>query len=110
MSIKIKVNNYKTGQASHIDGNDGYQLMEAIRDNDLPILADCGGAMACATCHVKVAKQWIDKLPAIQDDEKDMLDMVSGADKSSRLSCQIILNKDLNGIEVTLTPESLRHE
>ncbi|MDI9313768.1 MAG: 2Fe-2S iron-sulfur cluster-binding protein [Hydrotalea sp.] len=108
MSIKVKVKNYKTGKVDEIDAPLGYQLMEAIRDNDLPILADCGGAMACATCHVKVADGWVKKLPAMQDDEKDMLDLVSGAGKNSRLSCQILITKDLDGLEVALTPESLR--
>ena len=108
MAIKVKVKNYKTGKVDEIDAPLGHQLMEAIRDNDLPILADCGGAMACATCHVKVAKQWVKKLPAMRDDEKDMLDLVSAADEDSRLSCQIIITQELDGLEVSLTPESLR--
>ncbi len=108
MSVKVKVKNYKTGEVSEIEAPLGYQLMEVIRDNDLPILADCGGALACATCHVRVDDNWVDKLPAPRDDEKDMLDMVSAAEKTSRLSCQIIITQDLDGLEVSLTPESLR--
>ncbi|MCX8516309.1 MAG: 2Fe-2S iron-sulfur cluster-binding protein [Alphaproteobacteria bacterium] len=108
MSIKIKVNNYKTGEVSQIDAPLGYQVMEAIRDHDLPILAECGGSLACATCHVKVAEKWLKKLPPMRDDERDMLDMVANADEHSRLSCQLIVTEELNGLEVSLTPESLR--
>ena len=79
--------------------------MEGAIQNDIPgIDADCGGSMACATCHVYVDQQWIDKIPKAEDAENDMIDMAFEPKKNSRLSCQIIVSEELNGLEVT-TPE-----
>lgn len=108
MSIRIKVTNPDTKETKIIEGLAGYQVMEVIRDNDLPILAECGGALACATCHVKIQEAWLDKLPTMLPEEQDMLDLVSSADKTSRLCCQIIVTPELNGLELSLTDESLR--
>ena len=80
-------------------------VMEGAIQNDIPgIDADCGGSMACATCHVYVDQQWIDKIPKAEDAENDMIDMAFEPKKNSRLSCQIIVTEELNGLEVT-TPE-----
>ena len=85
----------------------GWRVMEIIRDHDLPIRAECGGSAACATCHVYVDAQWINKIPSADDDEQYMLDTVDDYDaKLSRLSCQILMNDDLNGLQVTLAPGS----
>ena len=64
--------------------------------------ADCGGGMACATCHVYVKEQWLDKLPAKEDGEEDMLDMAFEPKNNSRLSCQIIVSDELEGLEVNI--------
>ena len=73
--------------------------------NDIPgITEDCGGAMACATCHVYVKEDWFNKLPTINDGEKDMLDMAFEPKKNSRLSCQITVSDEINGLVVT-TPK-----
>jgi ferredoxin len=66
----------------------------------------CEGQMACSTCHVVVGKEWFSKLPPASNDEEDMLDLASGARRTSRLSCQITLTEDLDGIEVTIPSES----
>ncbi len=85
----------------------GWRVMEIIRDHDLPIKAECGGSGICATCHVYVAKDWQDKIPAPDADELDMLDTVDGYDAArSRLSCQILMQDDLDGLAVTLAPGS----
>lgn len=85
----------------------GWRVMEIIRDHELPIRAECGGSCACATCHVYVAQQWVDKLTPAYDDEQYMLDSVEGYNPlASRLSCQIILDESLDGLEVTLAPGS----
>lgn len=85
----------------------GWRVMEIIRDNDLPIRAECGGSCACATCHVYVAKQWQDKINPMTDGEQFMLDTVEGYDaKASRLSCQILMQDELDGLTVTLAPGS----
>jgi len=89
-----------------IEGVEGWRLMEVIRDSGLPIKAECGGACACATCHVYVDKDWRDKLPDKREDEIEQLDEAFEVEDYSRLSCQIILNEDLDGLKVTLAPGS----
>ena len=94
-----------TGKKNTIDVPSGGSLMEAADRNQIPgILADCGGAMACATCHVYVNDEWMDKLPKAEDAENDMIDMAYNPKKNSRLSCQIIVSDELDGLIVT-TPE-----
>ena len=88
------------------DARAGQSLMELARANDVAgILADCGGACACATCHVYVDPQWSDRVGAPDDVEAEMLDMVSHVAKpNSRLSCQIALRPELDGLKVTVAP------
>ena len=100
ITYKDKNRNSKT-----IEVENGLSVMEGAIQNDIPgIDADCGGAMACATCHVYVEENWLDKLPKAEDAEVDMIDMAYEPKKNSRLSCQIIVSDDLDGLEVT-TPE-----
>ncbi|KAB2919474.1 MAG: 2Fe-2S iron-sulfur cluster binding domain-containing protein [Hyphomicrobiaceae bacterium] len=80
----------------------GWRVMELIRDHGLPIDALCGGACACATCHVHVAPDWADRLHPARDDEEAMLDSVPSVAPTSRLSCQIIWDEHLDGLELTL--------
>ena len=88
-----------------IDVQNGLTVMEGAVQNDIPgIDADCGGGMACATCHVYVKDEWLNKIPKAEEAEVDMIDMAYEPKKNSRLSCQIIVTDELNGIEVT-TPE-----
>jgi len=95
-----KSNNSKT-----IEIDNGLSIMEGAIQNDIPgIDADCGGSMACATCHVYVEEKWLNKIPKVEDAEIDMIDMAYEPKKNSRLSCQIIITDDLNGLTVT-TPE-----
>ena len=83
----------------------GLTVMEgAIQNNIQGIDADCGGSMACATCHVYVEKEWFDKIPKAEEAEVDMIDMAIEPKKNSRLSCQIIISDELDGLTVT-TPE-----
>ncbi len=88
-----------------IEGTDGWTVMEALRDAGLPIAAECGGACACATCHVYVEDGWYEKLSPPSPDELDMLDMALAVQQNSRLSCQIIANDKTDGIKVTIAPE-----
>ena len=84
-----------------IDVQNGLTVMEGAIQNDIPgIDADCGGGMSCATCHVYVNEEWLDKLPVKEDGEEDMLDMAFEPKKNSRLSCQIIVSDELNGLSV----------
>ncbi len=81
-------------------------LMEVARANGVEgILADCGGACACATCHVYVDPDWLDRVGAPDEIEAEMLDMVSDLHRpGSRLSCQIRLERELDGLKVTVAP------
>ena len=80
----------------------GLSVMEgALQNNIEGIDADCGGSMACATCHVYVSENWFDKIEKMHDAEQDMLDMAYEPKKNSRLSCQIIVSDKLDGLEVT---------
>jgi 2Fe-2S ferredoxin len=88
-----------------IEGNDGWTVMEALRDAGLPITAECGGACACATCHVYVEDGWFEKLNPPSPEELDMLDMALAVEANSRLSCQIPISAKIDGIKVTLAPE-----
>ena len=88
--------------ASHtIDVEKGLTVMEGAVQNDIPgIDADCGGGMACATCHVYVKEDWYDKLPKKEMGEDDMLDQAYEPKSNSRLSCQIMVSDDLDGLSV----------
>lgn len=94
------------GTRREIEAKSGTTVMEAAVQNMVPgIDADCGGACACATCHVYVDADWVGKLKTKDDMEESMLDFAEDVRDNSRLSCQIILSDDLDGITVT-TPES----
>ena len=81
----------------------GFSIMEGAIKNSIPgIDADCGGSCACATCHVYVDEKFLQKIPKAEEAEQDMLDFVQGADKSSRLSCQIIISNEIDGIIVRM--------
>lgn len=81
----------------------GQNLMEGAVDNMIDgILGECGGVMACATCHVYVAKEWQDKIPPATEREDDMIDMAIEPEENSRLSCQIEMTEALDGITVYL--------
>ena len=81
----------------------GLSVMEGAVQNDIPgIDADCGGGMACATCHVYVKEEWFNKLPKKEDGEEDMLDMAFEPNKFSRLSCQLLVSDELDGLTVSI--------
>ena len=95
----------KSGNSKTIDVENGLTVMEGAIQNDIPgIDADCGGSMACATCHVYVEEEWLDKIPKAEEAEVDMIDMALKKKKNSRLSCQILITDELDGLTVT-TPE-----
>jgi ferredoxin len=72
----------------------------------MPLEGTCEGQMACSTCHVVVGAEWFSKLPRASEDEEDMLDLAAGACRTSRLSCQIMLDEELDGLEVRIPGES----
>ena len=101
---KITYNDFQ-GNSKTIEVDNGLSVMEGAIQKDIPgIDADCGGSLACATCHIYVEDRWFDKIPKAEDAENDMIDMAFEPKKNSRLSCQIIVNDELDGLEVT-TPK-----
>lgn len=96
----------REGDTQEIDAGSGLTVMEAIRDNGIDeLLALCGGCCSCATCHVHVDAAFADKLPAISEDEDDLLESSDHRAENSRLSCQIPFTDDLDGLKVTIAPE-----
>ena len=96
--------NYIThdNQTHTVEVQNGLTVMEGAVQNDIPgIDADCGGAMACATCHVYVKDEWLNKIPKAEDAEVDMIDMAYEPKKNSRLSCQLIVSDELDGLIIT---------
>ena len=90
------------GNSKTIEVEKGLSVMEGAIQNNVPgIDADCGGGMACATCHVYVKEEWLSKLPKAEDGEQDMIDMAFEPKKNSRLSCQLIVSDELDGLVVT---------
>ena len=103
--MKIRVTD--TDGATHeLEGLDGWRAMEVIRDWGVGIKAECGGSCSCATCHVYVGEPWIEKLPEPTDDEEDLLFSTLDKKPNSRLSCQILLSDDLDGLELTIAPSA----
>lgn len=99
--LKIHVTDQQ-GNEHTLDAIEGWRVMEIIRDHGLPIKAECGGACACATCHVYVDEDWEDKLIEMNDEEEEMLDEAFEVEDNSRLSCQLIMSEELNGLKVKL--------
>jgi ferredoxin, 2Fe-2S len=104
MILNVRMPN---GTVHGLEALEGWRVMEVIRDWGLPIKAECGGACACATCHVWVGAEWVAKLTQPSDEELEMLDGAFHVDERSRLCCQILMSEELNGLEVELAPESL---
>lgn len=94
------------GREHELEAVEGWRVMEIIRDWGLPMEGTCGGACDCATCHVIVAPQWADRLFPPREEELDKLDELPLIEPTSRLSCQILYSPELDGLEVTLAPET----
>ncbi len=92
------------GKEHTLEAIEGWRVMEIIREHGLPIKAECGGCCACATCHVYVDEDWLDKLPEMREDEEEMLDEAFDLQDNSRLSCQLIMSEEYDGLKVRLGP------
>jgi 2Fe-2S ferredoxin len=97
MKVIFVVNNKKI----EAKAEEGFSLLEIAHSNDIELHGNCGGAMACGSCHVILSDEWIGKLPA-QDDENDVLDVIFGVTKNSRLGCQIFFDSSMDGMEVVI--------
>lgn len=94
------------GESQEVQAVDGRNLLDVAQTAGQPLEGTCEGQMACSTCHVIIDKDWFDRLPRAVEDEEDMLDLASGARRTSRLSCQIILTPELDGLVVHVPAES----
>ena len=104
--MKLYVTDFD-GVEHELEGLEGWRVMEIIRDYGLPIKAECGGACACGTCHVYVDPSWMDKLcPKTEEEEDRLFEDAVGVEDNSRLSCQILMSEDLDGLKVTMGPGS----
>ena len=91
----------RDGQRHDVEVENGYSVMEgAINNNIDGIVAECGGACACATCHSYIDEAWIDKLPSMDDMEDSMLDAAFERKPTSRLTCQLEVSEKLDGLVV----------
>ena len=96
------------GTSHTVDVAEGLTVMEGAVQNNIPgIDADCGGGMACATCHVYVKDEWFDKVNKKSEGEDDMIDQAYEPKKSSRLSCQIQVSPEIDGLEVHLPEKQI---
>ena len=88
------------------EGNAGDSLLRVAQAAGMPLEGTCEGQMACSTCHVVVDAEWFDRLPEASEEEEDMLDLAAGVRRTSRLSCQIVLEDGLDGLSVAIPAES----
>ena len=105
----VKITYVEFGGTEHVvDVPEGLTVMEGARDNDIPgIEADCGGACACSTCHVYVDEAWVAKLPGREPMEEDMLDFAHEAKPNSRLTCQVRVTPELEGLVVRMPEKQI---
>jgi 2Fe-2S ferredoxin len=103
--MKLLVTDH-AGNDHELEALEGWRAMEVIRDWGVGIKAECGGALACATCHVYVDPDWFDRLIPMSDEEEERLDDAMAVKSNSRLSCQILMSDELDGLKLTMAPGS----
>ncbi len=96
----------REGDKVAAEGEEGLSLLDLGQAAGMPLEGTCEGQMACSTCHVIVAREWFDRLKSASEEEEDMLDLAAGAVRTSRLSCQIVLSPELDGLEVRIPADS----
>ncbi len=97
----------RDGSQATVSVNNGISLMENLKAaGNTEVLALCGGCASCGTCHVHVAAEWIDRLPPMGEDEEEMLSLAPYRNESSRLSCQLQVTDDFEGLALTIAPEA----
>lgn len=94
------------GREHALPALDGWRVMEIIRDWGIRLKASCGGACACAGCHVYVDQSWVERLHPPTSEEEDRLDEAFGVEPTSRLCCQILMSSEISGLRVRLAPGS----
>jgi 2Fe-2S ferredoxin len=95
----------RDGKEHEVDARAGLKVMENLRELDYGVAAICGGMCSCATCHIYVDPDWVDRLPVPQSDERELLSELSHTQDNSRLSCQIEFTPELAGLRVTIAAD-----
>ncbi len=95
----------RDGNEHTVEARPGLKVMETLRELEYGIAAICGGMCSCATCHVYVDPEWVERLPRKQSDEQDMLAELTHSRENSRLSCQVEFTEALSGLKVTIAPD-----
>src|SRR5580693_5136341 len=97
----------RDGVEHEIEARTGLKVMENLRELDYGVAAICGGLCSCATCHIYIDPAWAERLPKPQSDEMELLKELSDyKEASSRLSCQVDFTEALNGLKVTIAPDT----
>ncbi len=90
------------GQEKEVQAQEGQSILDVCREHDIPLEGSCEGSLSCSTCHVYIDKSFFNKLETASETEEDILDIASGVQANSRLGCQVIVTKDLDGMLITL--------
>jgi 2Fe-2S ferredoxin len=106
MTETVKIIFISKGEKKEFQVPIGTTVLEAAHNNDIDLEGACEGSLACSTCHVIVDKNFYDRLKEPSEDEEDMLDLAFGLTPTSRLGCQIVMTKELDGLTVTVPDES----
>lgn len=106
MSEKVKIIFIEKGERKEFEVPVGTTVLEAAHNNDISLEGACEGSLACSTCHVILDEDFYGKLPDPSEDEEDMLDLAFGLTPTSRLGCQIIMTKELDGLSITVPSET----
>ena len=104
--IKLLVTD-REGKSHELEADTGLTLMENLRDQSYGVEAICGGLCSCGTCHVYIGETWLNRVPAVGAEEDEILDGASEREANSRLSCQIPVTDELDGMDLTIAPFSL---
>ncbi|MBL0725612.1 MAG: 2Fe-2S iron-sulfur cluster binding domain-containing protein [Alphaproteobacteria bacterium] len=103
MCVKVNINFVESdGNNITVSTEVDKKIIDIIQENGINLDCLCSGALACSTCHVIVDKESFDKLPALTEEEEDMLDLAHGVKATSRLSCQLVVTKELDGMTLTI--------
>ncbi len=102
MTVTVHFRDRKGDETSTAEAGEGDSLLDVAQGAGQPLEGTCEGQMACSTCHVIVDADWFDKLPKASEMEEDMLDLATDVRRTSRLSCQIVLDKSLDGLTVQI--------
>ncbi len=96
----------RDGKEHQVEAKPGLKVMEILRELDYGVAAICGGLCSCATCHVYIDEAWVDRLPAKQSDEQELLvELTDYREQTSRLSCQVEFTEDLDNLKLTIAED-----